>query len=201
MYVRNRDTTLALGSNQYDNVREITGDRKISEDLVTGIANHILKKTYGRITSNLSRDLKQRPLTHEICSAALRIIQKDLSIVIVDDHVNMDSKSGLTKFYWDRELNVNSPEIHAILDENQIAALQQTRNVSIKLLTMSRTAFNALRRYSEQLASDEANASMSVLKPYKFKQEHEKENEKTKRETAREKHRLLEKEKSCCTLL
>ena len=145
--------SVGISSHVYDTVVKTTDDRSISEDVIYGVANHIIRNVYNPEFHEFSTALKTTPINLEHCLIALKIIQADDTIMIVEKEVNYHTASGLYKFYWERELNLQNSELLAYMDEEKLAALRRTQQVSVKILTITKTAFEALVRYSQTLES------------------------------------------------
>jgi hypothetical protein len=151
--------SVGISSNVYDTVVKTTDDRGISEDVIYGVANHIIRNVNNYEFRELSTALQTTPITLEHCLIALKIIQADSTIMIVEKEVNYHTASGLYKFYWERELNLQNSELLAYMDEEKLAALRRTQQVSVKILTITKTAFEALMRYTQTLESRSRRAS------------------------------------------
>ncbi len=186
------EISVGVSSTNYDTVRKVESDKGISEDIIEGLAGHILRNSNERSLRELSNALKSRPITADHCVVALKIIAADPTVFVVDPKVNYHPGSGLNKFYWEREINLEQSELLAVLDEEKLAALRSHQRVQIRILTVSQSAFDALIRYGQQLARYKSMTYQSPIPP-------------AARRATYDDHQPLirrpQKQECCCTLL
>jgi len=153
MLIGQKEQNLSVLSKDYQNTTFISGDKANAEAVVEGVALHVAK-TNDYELKQLARALEMGPITLEKCIVALKIMEVDPTIMVVEDEVNRNPRTGGILIYWEREISLENKATLAFLTGEQIQALQKIDTVGIELLTISQQGFEGLRRYTIRLGEE-----------------------------------------------
>ncbi len=131
--------------------RPLNGDKEMSEATLKNLANFILDNNYEHFYSRESLEsLKIRPLSLNEIKFGIRLIQNHPLIQVVSNDENMD-ESGIPLITMRREIAIRNLSRFGITSENITGIVDLEAGATIKVITVSQNAWNALNRYKEKL--------------------------------------------------
>jgi hypothetical protein len=95
--------------------------------------------------------LNSSPFTLDHYRIAIKIIAEAPSIAIVENEVNAEVWSGISTSWRERALNLQNGELLPNLNQNKLATLRRSQQVTIKILTINKTSLETLIRYSNRM--------------------------------------------------
>ena len=164
----------------------ISGDKEISEATLKNLASFILDNDYElNYDSQTLRNLKIKPLSCDEIKFGIRLINGHPLITVVENKENKD-RSGLIRVTMKRTISIRDLHRFGIASDSGLALGSLEAGASIKIITVSQNAWDALNRYKSQLERRESYRPRPVYVAPVYQR--------------REEHRpLLHRERSCCS--
>ncbi len=164
--------------------RTLNGDKEVSEVTLKSLAGFILDNNYElNFNKQMLRNLRITPLTCDEIKFGIRLINDHPLIAVVENKENKNRSGGIS-VTMERTLSVRELHQIGIAADSGLALGSLEAGSSIKIITVSQQAFDALNRYKSQLERRESYSLRSVYVAPEYPK--------------REEHRLLHRERSCC---
>jgi len=177
-----RETEISIGSDRREGI-PISGDKIISESTLENLAIFILDNNceldYDRQTL---MNLKIHPLTCDEIKFGIRLIKNHPLISVIENSENKDI-AGQIKITMERTIYIKDLHRFGIASDSGLALGSLEAGTSIKIITVSENAWNALNRYKTKL---ERKSYSSVFRTIAYQGASQP---------------LLHRERSCCEKL
>ncbi len=148
-----RETEIRIHSDRREGI-PISGDKVISESTLENLAIFILDNNYELDYDRQTlRNLKITPLTCDEIKFGIRLIENHPLIVVIENRENKDI-SGQIKITMERTIYIKDLHRFGIASDSGLALGSLEAGASIKIITVSKNAWNALNRYKAKLERD-----------------------------------------------
>ncbi len=131
------------------------------------------------------RNLKITPLSCDEIKFGIRLIDGHPLIAVIENKENKD-RSGLIRFTMERTISIRDLHRFGIASDSGLALGSLEAGASIKIVTVSQNAWDALNRYKSQLERRDAYSLRSVYVAPEYQRRGERQP-------------LLHRERSCCS--
>lgn len=131
----------------------IYGDQAIAEDVITRVAQFILKYGGGQLTSNVTRvlsSLSRTPLNDMEVILGVKIIQDYPLVQVVPNEMNDGGNGILTTHEF--TMNIHDRRLLGVANRSGLIALQGAdHKEEVHFLGISQQAFGSVTRYTEEV--------------------------------------------------
>jgi len=137
-------------SQNYETTTAADSDEKISKAVLEQTFQFLAKTTSDVSSRSRYHTLSKLSNIEECSRVGLHLIETHTKILVVDDTINLDAKTGLALATWERTLNVTGPSTCMWMSENEMEKLQTEGRVVVYILTVAKSAFHELKRYTSE---------------------------------------------------
>jgi len=128
----------------------ISGDKEISESTLKQLARFLLNNNYElNYDTRMLRNLTITPLSADEVRFGIRLIHEHPLVTVVENELNK-SESGGTLITMERTISVKEMHQFGVASYSGIALSNLEAGASIKIITVSKNALDALNNYKEK---------------------------------------------------
>jgi len=140
------ERVISIHSNRSEG-RSLYGDKEVSEATLEKLANFILDNNYEQnYDTRMLRNLTITPLSVDEVRFGISLIHEHPLVTVVENELN-ESESGGTLVTMERTISVRDMHQFGITSNSGIALGSLESSGSIKIITVSKQAFDTLDRY------------------------------------------------------
>ncbi len=173
MFAIERKVDVSIASKHYSTVTKVEGDERISRSLLyemfTFLYLHSFDKDGYDSDGNIKKwqycKLGEKRDIKESCDKGIHLIKTHLQLYVVDSKVNYHEETNLNKFTWERTVNLEERSTVLCLTDRQFEYLSANANGTLKILTICKSSYRALKRFRKTLevrAREEARAREAI---------------------------------------
>ncbi len=125
----------------------LNGDKEVSESTLRELARFLLNNNYEQnYDREMLRNLTITPLSADEVRFGIRLIHEHPLVAVVENELN-ESESGLTLVTMERTISVRDMHQFGIASDSGLALGSLEAGASIKIITVSKQALDALNRH------------------------------------------------------
>ncbi len=137
---------ISIHSNRNEG-RTLNGDKEVSESTLGKLARFLLNNNYEQnYDKQMLRNLTITPLSADEVRFGISLIHEHPLVTVVENELN-ESESGGTLVTMERTISVRDIHQFGIASDSGIALANLEAGASIKIITVSKQAFDALDRH------------------------------------------------------